>query len=679
MPGGACPVWYGRIVKAQPRGTNGSLLSSLPWTLGALGFALLPHVPYLPIWISAAFLGCAAWRYAIERRRGLLPSRWIRGGLALLSFLGVLNTYSSISGVGPGSALLAIMAALKLLETRKRRDQFVLLFISIFLVMSSLLREQYLWSLPYLIASVFIIMTAWLRMAAAENESSRRSFRTTGRLLLYAAPLTVAMWVFFPRLASPFWAVPVDTSQGTSGLSESMSPGDVSSLSLSNEVAFRVRFDGDIPPRRELYWRGLVLTDFDGRTWSSTATRVALSAAEQIEFIGEPSSYEVTMEPTRQHWVIALELPSDVDLDRTFMGPQQQLAHITPIDQRIAYDVVSYTQYKVDEQLPRLFRGRYSQIPEGSNTRSMEFATEMRAAVTSDTAFIEAVMQMFNQQEYFYTLQPPPLGNSPIDQFLFDTQRGFCEHYASAFAFMMRSAGIPSRVVLGYQGGEINPLGGHLIVRQSDAHAWTEVWLEDRGWYRIDPTAAVAPERIEYGTRDPSFAGVAASWGFAAPSQILHNLLMTLDALSAGWNDWILGYGPENQNKFMKWLGMNNPDWRKMMLTLVAVVVVIVMLISGLLILRYRAPGKDQAARFFNAYVRKSGLEIRPGEAPQAFAVRVGNAGIFSSDAIDTITRTYLQARYGLGGPDCLPQLKAAVSALASSETRSPASVPQSG
>ena len=223
----------------KPRGTDGSLLSSLPWTLTALVFSLAPHVAFIPIWITAAFLGCAAWRYLIEKQRRALPGTWVRALLAMGCFLGVLATYGGISGVGPGSALLAIMAALKLLETRKRRDQFVLLFLSIFLVMSSLLREQYLWSLPYMLLSILVVMTAWLRMSAGKSQTARQSFATGGRLLMYAAPLAIVMWVFFPRISTPFWAVPIDTSRATSGLSDTMSPGDISELSMSDEVAFR--------------------------------------------------------------------------------------------------------------------------------------------------------------------------------------------------------------------------------------------------------------------------------------------------------------------------------------------------------------------------------------------------------------------------------------------------------
>ena len=648
----------------RPRGTDGSLLSSLPWTLGALIVAMAPHIPFIPIWITVIFVTCVVARYVIERRRGVLPSPWLRGALALGCFLGVLATYSSISGVGPGSALLAVMAALKLLETRKRRDQFVLLFLSIFLVMSSLLREQFLWSLPYLIVSMLIVMSAWLRMSAGQSQTARQSFMTGGRLMLYALPLAIVMWVFFPRLSTPFWAVPIDTSRATSGLSDTMSPGDISALSMSDEVAFRVSFDGDVPEARDRYWRGLVLTRFNGRTWSGREPSISRSSREQIQPLGERVDYEITLEPTRQQWVFALDMPYAWSLSRTFMGPQQQLARTTPIDQRIAYEVTSYTDFQVETDLSSLYRNWYSELPAGQNPRTVELAREMRAAAGSDQAFVNAVLQKLHEEEYYYTLDPPPLGRNPVDRFLFDTRRGFCEHYASAFSVMMRSVNIPTRIVLGYHGGELNPMGGHLIVRQSDAHAWTEIWLEGIGWHRVDPTAAVAPERIEMSASDAAFDGIGEAWGFAAPSRLLHQMTLTWDALNAKWNDWILGYGPETQNSFLRWLGMENPTWRKMMLTLVGLVVGLIMLISVLLMIRYRPPAKDEAALLYQRFVKKVGLEPDTGETAQVFALRVRETGQVRPATVDTITDAYLDARYGSGGDDAFARLKEAVGTM---------------
>ena len=650
------------MIKA--RGTDGSLLASLPWTLGALLIAIVPHVPFLPVWITAAFIACAAWRYAIEKRRRTLPAAWVRAALALGCFLGVLATYSSISGVGPGSALLAIMAAMKLLETRQRRDQFVLLFLSIFLVMSSLLREQYLWSLPYMIIGMLVIMTAWLRMSAGESQTARASFVTGGRLLLYAAPIAIVMWVFFPRIATPFWSVPIDTSRATTGLSDTMSPGDISSLSLSNDVAFRVSFDGAIPEPRDRYWRGLVLTRFNGRTWSGQEPMISRSAREQIEVLGDRIDYEITLEPTRQQWIFALDMPSEWSLTRTNMGPQQQLFRETPIDQRIAYSVTSYTDFRVGAELSRLYRNWYSQLPEGSNPRTAEFARSMRDAAGSDRQFIESVLQMLNREEYFYTLEPPPLGSNPVDRFLFETRRGFCEHYASAFSVMMRNAGIPTRIILGYQGGEVNPLGGHLIVRQSDAHAWTEVWLDGSGWQRVDPTAAVALERVEYGASDAAFEGIGETWGFSAPSRLLHQATMAWDMINAKWNDWILGYGPDKQNSLMQWLGMHEPTWRKMMLTLIALVVGVIMLISLMLIWRYQPPRKDEAALLYARFVKKTGIKPRTGETARLFALRASKSGGLPATTVDKVTEAYLDARYGAADEAATNKLRTAIAAM---------------
>ncbi len=600
----------------------------------------------------------------IEKRRAALPSTWTRAALALACFLGVLFEYQTISGVGPGSALLAIMASLKLLETRKRRDQFVLLFIAIFLVMSALLREQYLWSLPYLIVATVFIMTAWLRMSADANESIRRSFATGGRLLLYAAPIAIVMWVFFPRISSPFWAVPIDTSSGVSGLSSSMSPGDISSLSLSNEVAFRVRFDSQIPAARELYWRGLVLHQFNGRSWTGSEPSMGLGAAQQIEVRGEPVRYQITMEATRQHWVYALDIPYRWDLNKTRMSPQQVLARDLPIDQRIAYAVESYTDYRAEVNMNDFVRDRYLELPNSRNQRTAELARQMRRDAGSDGAYINALLAFFHNEDFYYTLEPPPLGRNPVDGFLFNTRRGFCEHYASAFTVMMRSAGIPARIVLGYQGGELNPLGDYMIVRQSDAHAWAEVWFADRGWVRVDPTGAVAPERIELGIAESMFDGIGMEWGLSAPSKFLHQVQLSWDAMNAQWNDWVLGYGPEKQNDLMGLLGMDDPSWRKMMLTLITLVVGLILLVSGILALRYRPPPLDRATILYRRFVAKTGHQLNVGESPAAFAIRAGTESLLSADTILDITKLYQEARYGGVDAHALQQLETQVAAI---------------
>ncbi|MDZ7770699.1 MAG: transglutaminase domain-containing protein [Woeseiaceae bacterium] len=262
------------------------------------------------------------------------------------------------------------------------------------------------------------------------------------------------------------------------------------------------------------------------------------------------------------------------------------------------------------------------------------------------------------------TLQPPQLGSNSVDEFLFRTQRGFCEHYASAFAVMMRAAGLPARIVLGYQGGELNPMADHVTVRQSDAHAWTEVWLEGRGWVRVDPTAAVAPERIESGMSGARLDGLAESWGLSAPAMWMHRLQLSWDALNARWNEWVLGYGPDNQNRFMQWLGMEQPDWRKMLLTLLALIMLMIAAISVLLFRRYRPPQPDAASALYRRFTKKAGLMPARGETPVAFAARLSGNGGVAATSVDDITNTYLAARYGPSPHDALERLRTLVDAF---------------
>jgi transglutaminase-like putative cysteine protease len=367
------------------------------------------------------------------------------------------------------------------------------------------------------------------------------------------------------------------------------------------------------------------------------------------------------MEPTRQQWVFALDVPLEWSRQEIFMGPQYKLAKAQPIDQRMAYEATSYTQYRIEPNLATFFRSRYTYLPTGTNPRTVTLAQNMRQIAASDESFIDDVLARFHDEAFYYTLEPPRLGSNPVDRFLFDTRQGFCEHYASAFAVMMRAVGIPSRIVLGYQGGELNPLGSYLIVRQADAHAWTEVWLPNRGWYRVDPTAAVAPERIDSGISGAMMSGVGASWGLSAPLEWLHSMGLTWDALNAKWNDWILGYGPEKQESLLEWLGMEEPDWRKMMLTMTILVAGIAGIISLILMARYRPPRKDRAAVLYRKFTRKAGLSPNCGETPLAYAMRLSEDKQELAADAEHVTEQYLLARYAPPNAGAIESLRAAV------------------
>jgi transglutaminase-like putative cysteine protease len=551
------------------------------------------------------------------------------------------------------------MAALKLLETRKRRDQIVLLFIAIFLIMAALLREQHLWSLPYMMVSLVVTLAAWLRMSAVPNQPRATSFANAMRFIAYAVPLAIAMWIFFPRISTPFWSVPIDTSAGMTGLSDTMSPGDITSLSESQAVAFRVRFDGEAPAPRDRYWRAIVLHRFNGRTWTGWDPTPDYAFRERTEFFGDPLAYQVTLEPTRTQWLVALDVVDSWDLPQSAVSRNHNLWRFRPVDQRLVYQARSYVDFRIDVNLPEQAQRWYLDLPDDSNPRARRFAERLRRETGSDEAFLRAVLERFYEDEYYYTLKPPRLGANPVDRFLFDTQRGFCEHFASAFAVLARAAGIPSRIVLGYQGGETNPMGDYMIVRQADAHAWTEVWLEGQGWQRIDPTAAVAPERIEAGRSAAMFGAAAEAWGLSAPSRFAHQLGLTWDALNTRWNDFILGYGPEKQDRFMRWMGLTDPGWRNLLLTLIGAVIALTLIVHVLLMLHFRPPREDRARRLYEQFVRKTRIAPAIGESPLAFAERVSETT--SADAVHSITTLYLEARYGDGGDPALEALSRAV------------------
>ncbi len=338
-----------------------------------------------------------------------------------------------------------------------------------------------------------------------------------------------------------------------------MTPGSLSNLILSDAVAFRVRFVGNQPLPKQLYWRGPVMWDFDGRTW--TAPRV-LYGTPEFTAHGPPIAYEVTLEPHNKRWLFALELPGKVP-PRAFASADFQLYAVAAGEHARALrdDLFPRLQLRPDRG-PRRAAARAAPCRRDPTRARRPSAHELRARHQDDRAVMQAVLTRFRNEKFFYTLTPPLLGkDDPVDEFLFETRSGFCEHYSSAFAVLMRAAGIPARIVTGYQGGEVNLLGNYLIVRQAEAHAWTEVWLRNEGWVRVDPTAAVSPLRVESGISaavprtDPLPLFVRGD--FAA----LRQLRLTWDLMANTWNQWVLGYTPERQRLLLSRVGIDDATW----------------------------------------------------------------------------------------------------------------------
>jgi transglutaminase-like putative cysteine protease len=616
----------------------------LAWTTAGLAAALGPHLLRLRPWISAFVLAAAAWRLIAERRGWRLPGTLARTVIALAATAGVFFGYATIAGLDGGTALLALMSALKLLETRTTRDHAILIFIGWFLCLAAFLYAQDVATTAWVLPVVWLLAAALFEVTRSSAQG-RAALAATAAMLVKAAPIALVLFLFFPRLAGSFWGAP-SAERAVTGLTEDMSPGDISELTLNDVVAFRVRFAGSAPPPALRYWRGLVLSHFDGYTWSRGESR--FFPMQSVRFEGAPVDYTLTLEPTGQRLLLALDMVERWPGSVAARGWDLALQSRRPIHAVTQYEARSYPRYRAGETLPASLRNLNLQLPRDRNPGTLALARRMRSRTPDDRAYAAAVLDMFRRQEFHYTLTPPGLARDSVDDFLFRTRRGFCEHYASAFTTMMRAAGIPARVVGGYQGGDWNPIGGYLIVRQSHAHAWSEVWLEGGGWTRMDPTAAIAPERIERGIESVTGAGSLAGT-LIAESGFGWRARMWWDAANARWNDWIVKYDREKQDSLFARLGVDDADWRHFGLALGAGLVLGALVLVAWLAVEFRPRARDAAARAYRRFVRRlarRGIDPSVGEAPRDFARRVERLRPDLAAPARAITEIYLRMRY---------------------------------
>jgi transglutaminase-like putative cysteine protease len=625
-------------------------LRRLGWTVAGLAAAAAPHVAHLRGWIVAIAIAVAAWRLFAEWRGLGLPGRWMRAAVALAATAGVLVSYRGLTGLDAGTALLVLMGSLKLLETRTPRDHVVLVFIGWFLCLATFLYDQGMAAAAWVLPAVWLLAAALLNVARnGEGGPAPRPFSATGAMLLKAAPVALVLFLFFPRVAGHFWGAP-SNERASTGLTEELSPGDLSELTINDTVAFRVRFDGDPPPPLERYWRGPVLTEFDGYTW--TRPRAQAYFRPPIEVSGQPVDYTVTLEPTQQRMLFALDMVIEWPEDMATLLWDYRLLTRQPVSAVIQYRARSYPDYVAGLVLTPGMRNRHLQLPPGRNLRSAALAREMRAAAADDAAFIRDVLAMYREQEFYYTLTPPRLDRNSVDDFLFNSRRGFCGHFASSFTSLMRAAGIPARVVGGYQGGDWNPVGGYLIVRQSHAHAWSEVWLAGRGWVRVDPTAAVAPERVERGLDAALPEGEPVPGRLLRGSEALWQARMLWDNVNARWNEWIVRFDAARQERILEDIGFEAPDWRQLAWLLGGGLAAALLLVSGWLAWEYRPARLDPAAASYRRFTRrlaKRGVVREAWEAPCDFLERVARLRPDLEAPATAITEAYLRARYGPG------------------------------
>ena len=634
---------------------------------------LAPFAFHNPTWLIATALALISWRVVVTLTGQTLPQKWLLISVAIILVIAIYFHFHTWLGKEAGVALLILLSCLKMLEMHARRDAIAVIFVGYFLLMGQLWYSQSLLAVLYLLLCFSFLVSAQITFQYLQGAPKMRQRIAAGfKLSLLALPLALVLFVLFPRLQGPFWGNQTGNGGAMTGLSDSMEVGNVAELALSDQIAFRVKFDGAIPSQSDLYWRGIVLTAFDGRRWTAPTDEVddvdnlhnidTHRAKESISTANNASDHnlldssikstfknaiiqDIVQEPHNQRWIFALDTPlaltqlaSDGGNITSYLTPYAEMRSNLILEHRIHTTVVSdlhanaIADKKPDAmQVLNLQRAEALTLPIGLNPLTQKWAQQIAQKSASPNEFINTVLSYFRNQPFRYTLSPPPLGRDQVDDFLFATRAGFCEHYASAFVVILRAAGIPARVVTGYQGGEINPVDNLLTVRQSDAHAWAEVYLGKRGWVRFDPTAAVAPERVEHGIRSQfgaqSLAGLINLPKNNWLTKTAQKCANQWDAINSAWNLWALNYNLEKQKNLMHAItGINNPASSQIGIAMMICAGIVAAFVA--LFLFYKrtvvSPEDKIYARFCRA-MQKKGYPKDPHEGALAYCQRLQN------------------------------------------------------
>lgn len=635
----------------------------LGWLLITTALASLPHWVFQPWWVVAVLGLAAGWRWFIEQGRMPRPGRLIRALLAVLLLALVWNQYRTLFGRDAGLALLMVLFGLKLLEIRSPRDYAVSVLLLYLVVAGGFLYEQAPWVAALAVLAIVTSLVTLIRLTQPTTITARQSLRLAGSLLAQSLPLLLVLYLFFPRFAGALWMLPVGGQAGLTGMSETMQPGSLGEVMESSEPAFRVSFRGAVPPPEQRYFRMLVLWQTDGRRWD----RGHLPAGRERPVPRGPEyRYELILEPNRLAWLPVLDRPFETPLDAQAF-PGEVFERREPTRERLRYELSAWPQAQ-DRALSSYAREAGLQLPSSLSPRVRELAERLRADRGDALSVAQAAFEYFRREPFVYTLRPPRLGPDPVDEFLFDTRRGYCEHYASAFVTLMRAARVPARVVMGYQGGEHNPAGNYLLVRQSDAHAWAEIWDEARGWVRVDPTAAVAPARIERGSEavrrieasglNPGAltdAALTRAIEFGLFERLWRHGQLMADFANLAWYRWVADYSAERQSKLFEHFGWPRLSTAQLIGMLTAGIAVV--LLAGLWWLSRRRARIDPARKLYDRFCRhlaRAGLARAPHEGPMDFARRCVRQRPALSPAVGDITRLYLALRYGPSGSAAL-------------------------
>ena len=620
--------------------------------LGVIGWTALPHVSHLPLWCALLTGAVLLWRARLALVGGALPSHWVLVGVLFLAAGLTLWSYRTLLGKEPGVTMVVALMALKTLELRARRDAFVVFFLGFFLILTHFLYSQSLPVAAAMLVSVWGLLTALvLAHLPVGQPSLRQAGSLAARTALLGAPIMMLLFVLFPRIG-PLWGVPQDGAK--TGLSNSMRMGSVAEVAQDDSIAMRIRFFGPVPPPEALYFRGPVLTRFDGVEWQPLFSTGPQRPGD-LRVSGTPVRYEMTLEP--------LHLPVLPLLEATELAPQIEgytsvgladLQWLTnrPVTDRLRFQAQAHLQFRHGPALRGLDLEEALNLPPGYNPRTLAWAQAVRRDPAYTTAGGRVLAQMLYQhiqtQGFSYTLAPGEYGRDAVDEFWLDRREGFCEHFAAAFVVVMRALDVPARVVTGYQGTDPLPVDGYHTVRQSAAHAWAEYWEPGTGWVRADPTAAVAPSRINRGSRlAPPTGLMSGALGSMSPA-LLASLRQGWEALNNRWNQWVMNYSRSQQMDVLKKLGFTSPSWEDLALLLIGAISTLAL--GGAAWAwweRHRIdPWTRQRERLRRA-LQPLGLQAAAHEPPRQLAARVRARFGASGEALAGLLEALEQQRYG--------------------------------
>jgi transglutaminase-like putative cysteine protease len=654
-----------RELAALPRDARDTL-----FLLCVIGLILLPQIENLPWWCTAITAMVLLWRATLSVQGRSLPSKWWRIALLALILGATYATHRTLLGRDAGVTLIVSLLALKTLELRARRDAFVVFFLGFFAMLTNFFYSQSLLTAFTMLLALLGLLTALVNAHMPVGRPPlMQAARMAGWMALAGAPIMLALFLLFPRLA-PLWGTPSDAMLGRSGLSNTMRVGTIAELALDDRIAARIKFDGGrAPPQSQLYFRGPVLAQFDGREWTALPSWArGAQWTPNLRVSGEPVRYEVTLEASNRPWLLALDAaqrPPEAPGFEVTGTPDLQWIANRPVTDLVRYRAESYTQFqsgplkRTGGQLQA-----YLALPPGTNPRTAALAAEMRAdpalANANAQAFVQAALRRLRTGGYSYTLEPGVYGNDTADEFWFDRKEGFCEHIASAFVVLMRNLNIPARIVTGYQGGELNGVDNYWIVRQSDAHAWAEIWQEGTGWTRVDPTGSVSPGRIGQTQRlQPQPGLIAGAFGSMSPT-LVQNIRAAWEAVNNGWNQWVLNYTQSRQLNLLKNIGFKAPSLEDLAYVLLYLLVGASLAGAGWTL--WERSRHDPWLRLLGrarARLAKAGLQL-PDSAPPRQMAQAADArfGPAAQAVRDWLLKLEAQ-RYAPATPDSLSTLRA--------------------